>query len=90
MTSNLLVAPKQAEMTAAAADVHRSARRPERRSHLARKEFRLFPGGEVTALLESVEVHEVGVGALGPAARNGIISRGNLLTAAGIETSSPG
>ena len=53
------------------ADVHRSAQRPERRSHLVRKEFRLFPGGEVTALLEFVEVHEVGVGALGPAARYG-------------------
>ncbi len=26
------------------ADVHRSAQRPERRSHLACKEFRLFPG----------------------------------------------
>src|SRR5215475_10049018 len=35
------------------------------------KEFRLFPGGEVTALIEFVEVHEVGVGALGPAARYG-------------------
>ena len=51
------------------ADVHRSAQRPERRSHLARKEFRLFPRGEVTAFLDFVEVHEVGVGTLGPPAR---------------------
>jgi hypothetical protein len=51
------------------ADVHRSAQRPERRSHLARKEFRLFPGGEVTAPVEFVEVDELGIGPLGPAAR---------------------
>ena len=49
----------------------RSAQRPERRSHFAHKEFRLFPGGEVPALLKFVEVHEVGVGPLGPAARYG-------------------
>jgi len=66
--------------------VHRSAQGPEPRSHLADKELRLLPGGEVTALLEPIEVHEVGVGTLSPAAWYGIISFGNLLTAAGIET----
>ena len=44
-----------------AAKLAQAARGP----HLVRKEFRLFPGGKVTAPLEFVEVDEVGVGALG-------------------------
>ena len=45
------------------------AQRPERRAKLFGKELRLFPGGEVAALGGLVEVDEVGVDLLGPAAR---------------------
>src|SRR6478672_13357902 len=45
------------------------AKRPERRAKLARKEIGLFPGGEVAALVDLVEVGEVGVDRLDPAAR---------------------
>src|SRR4029450_13744629 len=41
-------------------------KRPERVSQFARKEFRLFPGGEVAALVDLVEVGEVWVDLLGP------------------------
>ena len=42
---------------------------PERRAKLFREELRLFPGGEVAALVGLVEVREVGVDLLRPAAR---------------------
>src|SRR4030095_16195520 len=46
-----------------------SAKRLERGSHLLREELGLFPGGEVAALADLVEVGDVGVGVLDPAAR---------------------
>src|SRR4051812_35305736 len=39
------------------------------RSHLVREEVRLLPGREVVALVDLVEVDEVGVGRLRPAPR---------------------
>src|SRR3954447_11464016 len=45
------------------------AKRAERSSHLGREELRLLPGGEVAAPVDLVEVREVGVGHLDPAAR---------------------
>src|SRR5262245_691709 len=42
---------------------------PEPGAHLACEEFGLFPGGEVAALVDLVEVDEVGIGPLRPAAR---------------------
>src|SRR5499427_7336419 len=47
----------------------RSAQCAERRADLFGEELRLFPGGEVAALVDLVVVDEVGVGPLGPAAR---------------------
>jgi hypothetical protein len=47
----------------------RLAQGPERHPELFREQFRLLPGGEVAALVDLVEVDEVGVGTLGPAAR---------------------
>src|SRR5215468_573415 len=44
----------------------RLAKRPEARANLFGQELWLFPGGEVVALLDLVEVDEVGVGPLGP------------------------
>src|SRR5207237_2742671 len=41
----------------------------ERGADLGREQLRLFPGGEVTALVHLVEVGDVGVGLLDPAAR---------------------
>src|ERR1700742_3682667 len=41
----------------------------ERRTQLFGKQLRLFPGGEVATLVGLVEVDEVGVNLLGPAAR---------------------
>jgi hypothetical protein len=41
--------------------------------HLACEEFGLFPGGEVAASVDLVEVDEVGVGLLGPAARGSVL-----------------
>src|SRR5205823_12808604 len=46
-----------------------SAQRPERRPDLGREQLGLLPGGEVAALVDLVEVGEVGVDLLGPAAR---------------------
>src|SRR5688572_23992883 len=46
-----------------------SAKRPERRPDLLREESRLFPGGEVAAPVDLVEVREAGVDRLNPAAR---------------------
>src|SRR5918997_2343356 len=43
--------------------------RPECGPDLLGEEFGFLPGGEVTALVDLVEVGEVGVGLLGPAAR---------------------
>ena len=48
----------------------RSAQRPEARSDLFAEELRLLPRGEVAALVNFVEVDEVGVGALRPASRS--------------------
>ena len=45
------------------------AQRAERCPDLWREELRLLPGGEVAALVDLVEVGEVGVGLLDPAAR---------------------
>src|SRR5215207_721454 len=45
------------------------AERLERRAHLAGKQIGLLPGGEVAALVDLVEVTEVGIGRLDPAAR---------------------
>jgi len=45
------------------------AQRAERRPKLGREELGLFPGGEVPACVDLVEVGEVGVGHLDPAAR---------------------
>ena len=54
------------------------------RPDLGREELRLLPGGEVVALLDFVEVDEVGVGLLGPAPRGLIeLLGGKTLTAAG-------
>jgi len=47
------------------------AKRPERGTDLRREQLRLFPGGEVAALLDLVEVGEAGVDRLDPAARGG-------------------
>src|SRR5580700_10131242 len=47
----------------------RLAQRPERRPDLGREQLGLFPGGEVAALADLVEVGDVGVELLGPAAR---------------------
>src|SRR5580693_2354992 len=46
-----------------------SAQRPERRPDLLGEQLGLFPGGEVTALVHLVEVDDVGVRLLDPAAR---------------------
>src|ERR671914_2400018 len=45
------------------------AKGPERRSDLGGEELRLLPGGEVAAPVDLVEVGEVGVDRLDPAAR---------------------
>ena len=45
------------------------AQRPERRAQLLGEELRLLPRREVTALVDLVEVDELGIGALGPAPR---------------------
>src|SRR5690242_16162940 len=45
------------------------AQRAERRPDLGREQLRLFPGGEVAALVGLVEVGDVGVRLLDPAAR---------------------
>src|SRR3954469_619498 len=52
-----------------AARTRRSAQRPECGPHLCGEELRLLPGGEVAALVDLVEVDEVRVARLGPAAR---------------------
>src|SRR5215831_2348999 len=46
---------------------------PERRADLFGEELRLFPGGEVAALVDLVEVDELRVGPLGPAPRRLIL-----------------
>src|SRR5262249_56292927 len=48
----------------------RLAKSPERGAHLLGEELRLFPGREVSALVDFVEVDEVGVGAFRPASRS--------------------
>ena len=49
----------------------------ERRPHLLREQLWLFPGGEVAALVDLVEVDEVGVDLLGPGARG--LTRDHIL-----------
>src|SRR5438128_12171476 len=44
----------------------RGSQRPEGGTNLGGEEFRLLPGREVVALVDFVEVDEVGVGLLGP------------------------
>src|ERR687894_1929987 len=51
-------------------------KRPERRAKLLCKELRLLPSGEVAASINFVEVNEVGVGLLRPAARRLILLAG--------------
>src|SRR5262245_39795939 len=50
----------------------RSAQRPERRLELGREELRLFPGSEVPATVDLVEVDQVAIGAPGPGLRGPI------------------
>src|SRR5690242_631513 len=50
-----------------------SAQCAERRADLFSEELRLFPGGEVAALVDLVVVDEVGVGPFGPASRRLIL-----------------
>src|SRR6266487_743935 len=45
------------------------AERAERGPHFAAEDLRLFPGGEVPALVDLVEIDEVGIGLLDPAPR---------------------
>ena len=52
------------------------AKRPEPRADLVGEELRLLPGGEVAALVDLVEVDEVGVGLLRPAPRRLILLAG--------------
>src|SRR5438128_12549069 len=47
----------------------RGSQRPEGGTNLGGEEFRLLPGREVVALVDFVEVDEVGVGLLGPTPR---------------------
>src|SRR5215216_4184429 len=44
----------------------------ERGAELGTEEFRLFPGGEVAALVDLVEVDQVAIGAPGPCLRGSI------------------
>src|SRR5215212_2180880 len=53
-----------------------SAQRPERRPELLAEDLRLLPGGKVAALVDFVEVDEVGVGLLCPAAGRLILLAG--------------
>src|SRR6516162_2144621 len=48
----------------------RSAQRPERCPDFGREQVRLLPGGEVVALVDLVEVDELGIGLLSPAPRH--------------------
>src|SRR5690349_22668967 len=50
----------------------RSTHRLERRAQLGREELRLLPRGEVTAVVDFVEVDEVAVRARGPALRRAV------------------
>src|SRR4029453_11996783 len=50
----------------------RLAQGPKRRPDLLREQFRFLPGREVAALVDLVEVDEVVVGLLGPAARRAV------------------
>ena len=52
------------------------AQGPEPGAELFREELRLLPGGEVPALVDLVEVDEVGVGLLGPAPRGVVLLAG--------------
>src|SRR5215212_8351139 len=52
------------------------AKRPECGSHLLGEQLRLLPGGEVTTLVDLVEIDQVGVSLLGPAARGLILLAG--------------
>src|SRR5262245_41685939 len=50
----------------------RLAKRSERRSELGTEELRLFPRGEVSALVDLVEVDQVAMGVPGPCLRGSI------------------
>jgi hypothetical protein len=50
----------------------RLAERPKRRAHLLREELRLFPGGEVSALVDLMEVDQVAIGSPRPCLRGSI------------------
>src|SRR5215472_16277682 len=56
-------------MTDLLSSVCRSTQWPERGPHLRREEVRLLPSREVVALVDLVEVDEVGISALGPGRR---------------------
>ena len=69
-----------------AAHVLRSAQWSECGSHLCGEELRLFPGGEVPAALGLVEVGDVRVPRLDPAARALPDLSGNVVKPTGSET----
>ncbi len=66
------------------------AQRLERRPDLGREQLGLFPGGEVAAPVDLVEVDEGGVRLLDPAARARKISPGNVVKPTGSLTSARG
>jgi hypothetical protein len=59
----------------------------ERGAEFFREKLRLFPGREVPALVDLVEIDEVAIGALGPALRRTVDLAGNTVTATGSEIS---
>ena len=55
-------------------------------ARIFRQKIRPFPGGEMAAPVELVEVDEVGIGLFGPAPRRLVLLAREDLTATGIET----
>src|SRR5579875_3058840 len=64
------VAPPSGGMCSRSDTLAPLADRSERRAELGREQPWLLPGGEMVAPVQLVEVDEVGVGPLGPAARD--------------------
>src|SRR5262250_785367 len=60
-----VTSPRRVRVCAAFGHGH-LAKRPEARANLFGKELWLFPGREVAALVDLVEVDELGVGPFGP------------------------
>src|SRR5215831_14740244 len=65
-------APARASTHERARSSDRSAERPERSAELGTEQLRLLPRGEVTALVDLVEVDQVAIGAAGPCLRGPI------------------